>query len=72
MKKIIRTMIVIFIVGMNVNIKVIASGGNVTGWKDKEKQNNCLSQKISLPMLHPWLQGKLMASLGYMRPSLKK
>lgn len=38
MKKIIRTMIVIFIVGMNVNIKVIASGGNVTGWKDKNSQ----------------------------------
>lgn len=38
MKKIIRTMIVIFIVGMNVNIKVIASGGNITGWKDRNSQ----------------------------------
>lgn len=38
MKKIIRTMIVIFIVGINVNIKVIASGGNITGWKDRNSQ----------------------------------
>lgn len=38
MKKIVKTMVIIFIVALSVNIKVIASGGNVTGWKDKNSQ----------------------------------